>query len=204
MIHGIALMVTLSLAGQGIPPTQVDPVGHWTAAGSKAPGAFGCKVAADCVNSCRHGAVSRTWYRTHYPGGERCKDGCTSKGTEAPRCVAQSCVAYYKGKPSATCTRRQVKVLPGPGPAHQCTSAAQCMNSCLFGALNARWYQRHTWHKRLDQRCEDGCASKFHGPPRCEERMCTAYLRSTGPKTKPRKAPGCTGVPVTPKRAGKP
>lgn len=67
---------------------------------------FACAKNGDCVASCQHGAVARAWYEATYPGGEACEDGCTSKGTEPPRCEEGTCVAYRLGARDPSCTRR--------------------------------------------------------------------------------------------------
>lgn len=126
-----------------------------------------CTKDDDCVNSCRHGAVSRSWWEASYPGGEPCEDGCTSKGTDPPKCRQGHCAAYFQGKPSAECTLKNESVIPGPGPAHRCQSDADCRMSCRYGAVNAQWY---TYGAKGE--CKDGCAMARHA--RCDSGACVA------------------------------
>jgi hypothetical protein len=104
------------------------------------------------MNSCKHGAVNRRWWQRQYPGDEACEDGCSSKGSEAPRCEQGKCTAYFMGKRSAECTQKQASVLPGPGPAHRCQADGDCRLSCRYGAVSASWY---SWGARGD--CKEGC-----------------------------------------------
>ena len=138
-----------------------------------AAGSFDCAKDDDCTNSCRHGAVNRRWWEAQYPGGEGCEDGCTSKGSEAPRCEQGRCAAYFMGKPSAECTQKNADVLPGPGPAHRCGADADCRMSCRYGAVNASWYG---WGAKGE--CKDGCDEGRSA--RCEAGSCVAMQGAKG------------------------
>jgi hypothetical protein len=156
-------------------PAPPEPIPAPTAApepdpGEDSEGMFGCSQNRDCVNSCRHGAVNRAWYAASYPGGERCKDGCTGQGAGAPRCVDGLCTAFRGGEPDPDCTRRTVEVVPGPGPAHACTADGDCMVSCLYGAVNAAWYAASP---KLRGECKDGCAEGREA--RCVNGACAAF-----------------------------
>ncbi|MFO0631473.1 MAG: hypothetical protein U0168_01345 [Nannocystaceae bacterium] len=59
--------------------------------------------------------MSRAWHTAVYPGGEACEDGCTSKGTDAPRCEASTCVAYRGGARDPGCTGVVAEPIAGPG-----------------------------------------------------------------------------------------
>lgn len=143
-----------------------------TAPPPRADSPFACNDAKDCTNSCRHGAVNRQWWEAKYPGEEGCEDGCTSKGTDPPRCESGKCVAYAFGKLAKECTELARDVAPGPGPAHRCNSPTDCMSSCRYGAVNKTWYGFAERHE-----CKDGCAGKGTEVPRCEKGTCTAYNR---------------------------
>jgi hypothetical protein len=143
---------------------------------------FACQADGDCVNSCNHGAVSRAWYTAQYPGGERCEDGCTSKGTEPARCIDGLCVAFRLGRRSNECTRRRTEVIPGPGPAHSCATDTDCSISCMYGAVNRNWY---SYSVEPGSECKDGCASKG-ASTKCEDGICVGYLRGE-------RADHCTG-----------
>lgn len=113
--------------------------------------------------------MNRSWYARMFPGGEACEDGCTSKGTQAPRCEAGSCVAYAEGERDPLCTRRAVLHEPQrPGPAHRCQRDDECQLSCTFGAVNTAWYALAPRDE-----CRDGCASKGMSS-RCEDGRCVA------------------------------
>ncbi len=138
-------------------------------------GMFGCEQNRDCVGSCLHGAVNRAWYAASYPGGEACKDGCTSKGFEAPRCVDGICTAFRGGAPDPSCTRKVAEVVAGPGPAHACAVDSDCMASCLYGAVNAGWYAASP---RLRGECKDGCAAAGL-EVRCVQGSCATFRGET-------------------------
>jgi hypothetical protein len=77
------------------------------------PGRFRCEVAADCLNSCRYGAVNAAWYHRNEASLRECEDGCANQVSGPPRCEQNVCVAYYGdgiGPRSGTrrdeCTRR--------------------------------------------------------------------------------------------------
>jgi hypothetical protein len=156
------------------PPVADDPEGMFT-----------CQQNRDCVSSCRHGAVNREWYAASYPGGETCEDGCTSKGFEAPRCVAGTCTAFREGAPDPGCTRKSAEVVVGPGPAHACTADSDCMASCLYGAVNARWYAASP---KLRGECKDGCAAAGL-EVRCAQGGCVTFRGE-------RIETGCTRRPI--------
>ncbi len=124
--------------------------------------------------SCRHGAVSRAWHTAVYPGGEACEDGCTSKGTDAPRCEASTCVAYRGGARDPGCTGVVAEPIAGPGPAHRCGSDDDCVTTCEHGAVNKQWL---SWQTPSD--CGGGCTNPGHEPPRCEAGACVAYRGGT-------------------------
>lgn len=65
-----------------------------------------CNAPADCMNSCRYGAVNRNWYGLAQRN--ECKDGCAGKGSEAPRCEKGMCTAYNRGVSHPHCTERSV------------------------------------------------------------------------------------------------
>jgi hypothetical protein len=148
--------------------------------------AHACAADGDCMNSCNHGAVSRDWYTEQYPGGERCEDGCTSKGTEPAKCIDGLCTAFRLGQRSDQCTRREAQVISGPGPAHSCNTDEDCGCSCTYGAVNSSWY---SYSVDPAKECKDGCASKGMSA-RCEQGRCAAF-RMGQPHA------GCTGLNVT-------
>ncbi|MBI4953380.1 MAG: hypothetical protein HY908_15225 [Myxococcales bacterium] len=141
---------------------------------------FACGTDADCWSSCRHGAVSKAWWQASYPGDEGCDDGCTSKGFELPRCEGGSCVAYFQGRRADDCTRRDLPVVAGPGPAHRCSGDADCKVSCRYGAVNKAWYG----YAAKDE-CKDGCARAAR-EARCEAGACVAYANGA-------RVASCTG-----------
>jgi hypothetical protein len=145
---------------------------------------LGCTANAECTASCRHGAVSRAWHTATYPGGEACEDGCTSKGTEPPRCENRACVAYRAGARDPLCTALDVDPIPGPGPAHRCDADEQCTLSCARGAVNTAWL---SWHAEAE--CRDGCTGAGAGPPRSGACRRVAY-RGGKPDT------ACTELPI--------
>ncbi|MEZ4449841.1 MAG: hypothetical protein R3B09_10220 [Nannocystaceae bacterium] len=132
---------------------------------------YTCSADHECVASCSQGAVNRAWYERMFPGGEACEDGCTSKGSEAPRCMAGTCVAYHDGDTDPWCThvRGLVTEPQRPGPAHRCTLDDECRLSCTFGAVNTQWYELAPRHE-----CKDGCASEEMRVI-CEKGRCAAY-----------------------------
>jgi hypothetical protein len=69
--------------------------------------AHACQRDADCTNDCALGAVNAAWLTTQ-ADRPACKDGCTSKGTEAARCEDGTCVAYRLGARDPSCTRQPV------------------------------------------------------------------------------------------------
>ena len=71
----------------------------------------GCQRDADCLLSCRHGAVNASWYHAALPSGEPCEDGCASKGLTAS-CDAGRCVAKKNGALVPECTGLTTPVTP--------------------------------------------------------------------------------------------
>ncbi|MGB1014629.1 MAG: hypothetical protein ACPG4T_10885 [Nannocystaceae bacterium] len=144
----------------------------------RAPGtphpAHRCKANADCTNSCSLGAVNTHWYAIHYPDGDRCQDGCTSKGFEAPQCHEGSCVAYQMGKRVEECTQLAPAYPKGRRirPEHSCQVREDCTTTCQFGAVNQKYY---TAHKQDFPDCRDGCSSKGTDSPECQEGLCVGY-----------------------------
>ena len=68
---------------------------------------FYCEKDSDCMNSCLLGAVSEKWYVTFFKDVE-CKDGCSAKNVDLPRCVQNACVSYDRnGKKIDECTKRK-------------------------------------------------------------------------------------------------
>ncbi|MCA9657745.1 MAG: hypothetical protein KC486_05335 [Myxococcales bacterium] len=155
----------------------------------RVPVPFACAEDHDCVASCSQGAVSRAWYRDMFPGGEGCEDGCTRKGTDAPRCEAGRCVAYHQGARDPQCTAREdVATAPlRPGPAHQCARDDECRLSCAFGAIRQDWYE---WRGLRAHECRDGCSS-IGMDVRCADGYCQT-TRLGEPY------PGCDQLPTTP------
>ncbi|MCA9637875.1 MAG: hypothetical protein KC420_17730 [Myxococcales bacterium] len=156
-------------------PTSVvapDPTSTSTPAKS-APAEIACASDDECTSSCSQGAVNRRWYEATFPGGEACEDGCTSKGSESPRCEEGICVAYRLGARDPECTDRpdRARAPQRPGPAHRCESDQECRVSCNFGAIRGDWYG----YLGLEAReCKDGCASKGI-TARCAEGRCAAF-----------------------------
>ena len=67
---------------------------------------FTCKADTDCVTSCMHGALNRTWYDRL---GDGCDDGCSSKGMHG-ECISNRCVAFDRNDERVdSCTN-----MPGP------------------------------------------------------------------------------------------
>jgi hypothetical protein len=154
------------------PPSAQRPAPAPSASASPAS-AHACAGDGDCTNSCAHGAVNLRWWQAQYPGGEGCEDGCTSKGTDPPRCEAGACVAYAFGKRAPECTRVERPVPSEPGPAHRCQTDADCRMSCSYGAVNKGWYERESGLSE----CKDGCAEG--NTARCRGGLCTAMAGST-------------------------
>jgi hypothetical protein len=183
---GRAPQPTGEIAGDVVPPEPPAAIAGSQQVTPPAPSGpiepeFACTADGDCMNSCHHGAVNRAWYAEKYPGGERCEDGCTSKGTEPARCIDGLCVAFRLGKRSVGCTRLAADVIPGPGPAHSCATDDDCGMSCLYGAVNNNWYS-YSVDRAVE--CKDGCASKG-ADARCEDGVCVGYLRGE-------RSDGCT------------
>lgn len=144
-----------------------------------------CNTDRDCIASCAHGAVNTSWLSRNYPGGELCEDGCTSKGTDPPKCEANSCVAYRFGAPDPPCTNTNNPIDHSPGWAHRCKSDNDCTVTCAYGAVNAAWLSSLT--EPAD--CKGGCTAKGWAPPKCQEGMCVAYFGD-------KRAEDCTGREV--------
>jgi hypothetical protein len=157
-------------------PPRTDLPPTIPATGSRLPDAasderFACEHDGDCIASCRHGAVNRTWHTAAYPGEEACEGGCTSKGADLPRCEARSCAAYLDGSPDPGCTHRDEAVLAGPGPAHRCATDDDCMQTCAHGAINREWFGWQT----PEPDCRGGCTRAGTETPLCEDGRCVAY-----------------------------
>ena len=157
-----------------VEPEAVKPAAAALAPGVGAPGSapaatYACAVAADCVNSCSQGAVSKRWYEESFLGVPECDDGCNNQISDPPQCIEGSCVAFGQGKRRDHCTRHAVAI-PPPGPPHQCEAAGDCMNSCAYGAVNKAWYASGPRSE-----CKDGCVAEGYEPPRCEAGTCVAY-----------------------------
>lgn len=59
----------------------------------------------------------------------------------------------------------------GMPPRYACASDADCLSSCLLGAVNRRWYQER---RSSTKECDDGCASKgYHS--RCIAGACVSF-----------------------------
>ncbi len=149
-----------------------DGAGDGAGGGSGVRAEHACTNDAACITSCSQGAVNREWYIAMFPGGEACRDGCTSKGHGPARCDAGMCVAYYADMPDPLCTRRSdlVTVVQRPGPAHRCTNDEECQLSCTYGAVRSDWYRLMD---RRAEECRDGCSSKGMSV-RCEDGRCLA------------------------------
>lgn len=69
---------------------------------------FYCAVDSDCKNTCKYGAVNKTWTEN-----DMCLDGCASNAIGNPKCIENSCVAYdYKGEVVPYCTRLEITDTP--------------------------------------------------------------------------------------------
>jgi hypothetical protein len=64
-----------------------------------------CATNADCMTSCRYGAVNRHWHSEN--AGEECDDGCASRGAVSS-CEAGACVSRRDGEVVVECTRVDV------------------------------------------------------------------------------------------------
>ncbi|MBL8946989.1 MAG: hypothetical protein JNK45_27705 [Myxococcales bacterium] len=182
MLPRISIAVLLLAACSAATPEPTTKAEPAKAEHAKAEPTAGTEVAAqpsarlactandECLASCRHGAVNRAWHAATYPGGEACEDGCTAKGTEAPRCEQGRCTAYRGGALDSQCTALDVAPLDGPGPAHRCAADDDCAVHCEHGAVNRQWL---SWQRPSE--CGDGCTSPGHEPPRCEDGRCVAY-----------------------------
>lgn len=73
---------------------------------------YACAVDADCTQTCAAGAVNAAWLAETRERLTDCHDGCTSKGTDPPRCQGGICTAYFRGAVSQACTRRPVPWRP--------------------------------------------------------------------------------------------
>ena len=104
MTRMLAIAIALSASGCGerdapSPAPRPSVPDRWT-----------CTSDADCLNSCRWGAVSRAWYD---PNQRECKDGCNDQLSAPPRCLDGGCVAFWHDPhderriiPRDECTRR--------------------------------------------------------------------------------------------------
>jgi hypothetical protein len=85
---------------------------------------------------------------------------------------------------------------PKPAPPGQwdCTTDADCMNSCAAGAVNRQWYASANV-----QECEDGCDNQVTAAPRCESASCVAYQEDPhDPSKPPTRSDYCTHKTITP------
>ena len=99
------LLVLVSCSGsdstdRSPPPT---PAREPASAPKPDPAKWACTVDADCMNSCKHGAVSTVGYRATNPS--ECKDGCANQTAETPRCIAAECVAFHRPRGLQTIVR---------------------------------------------------------------------------------------------------
>lgn len=144
-----------------------------------------CTVDEDCIPTCAWGAVN---YRASILLGDDCDDGCAGPGTFA-RCEQGACKTLdHKGNPIPSCNdvatpedvcvdqaiadaANQCKPTDKLVPTwsrFRCKADADCVTSCMYGAINKPWYAR------LGDGCEDGCASKgMHA--RCIADQCVAF-----------------------------
>ncbi len=147
------------------PETRQDP-------NAEADPAHRCRLHDDCTNSCSLGAVNRYWYEIHYPDGDRCEDGCTSKGFEAPRCEQGTCVAYRQGSKEPSCTQQPVKYRAVEIPKKfSCSTAKDCHVTCSLGAINQAYFESLTDFRD----CRDGCSSVGTDWPQCQNGLCVSY-----------------------------
>ena len=145
-----------------------------------------CTRDLDCMNSCSQGAVNIAWYRQAFPGGEACEGGCTSKSMAAPLCRAGICSARDSAASLVRECTQKPPAVNGSGPAHRCSTASDCMNTCKYGAVNRKWYELE-----LRPRCKDGCVGQGTRDAQCEQGTCVAYRKH--PQTgKVERDPNCT------------
>lgn len=103
----VTLFLVLGVALGG--STASSAVGRYSAlaptkARSVVPLKFICKSNADCLLSCKHGAVNRKWYASRPAPLDECKDGCAGKGARA-LCQGSLCVAVDgNGKRVESCS----------------------------------------------------------------------------------------------------
>jgi hypothetical protein len=172
-----AILLSISLIAAGCRSTPSKPsesqsaptASTATLLAAKSNGPHACAKDDDCVNSCRHGAVNRSWWESSYPGGEPCEDGCAAKGTDPAKCEQGECVAFFMGRRFPACTQKNETVAPGPGPAHRCQEDKDCRMSCRYGAVNAAWYT-----DGAKGECKDGCAQARRA--RCDSGACVAVV----------------------------
>lgn len=55
-----------------------------------------------------------------------------------------------------------------------CEKDTDCKNSCQYGAVNKTWYESE--QKNITE-CSDGCASVVSAEPKCENKVCVAYMQ---------------------------
>ncbi len=135
--------------------------------------AHACQKPDDCTSSCSLGAVNKFWYEIHYPDGDACEDGCTSKGFEAPRCEQNVCTSYRQGSLVPECTAQPVVYRDiQHSPAYRCKTGADCNVTCMFGATNAAYFQQHL---AGGPDCRDGCTAKGTEAPQCQNGLCVGY-----------------------------
>ncbi|MCB9564985.1 MAG: hypothetical protein H6708_31760 [Kofleriaceae bacterium] len=78
-----------------------------------------------------------------------------------------------------------------------CAAAADCVNSCAYGAVSAAWYRAAETAPGF-QECEDGCANQIAAPPRCEAGQCVAYQVDPHDSRRESPRPSCTRVSPRP------
>jgi len=98
----------------GPPPASAAQAAPAPESVLKDPHRFDCAADADCMNSCRYGAVNSAWYlrAMKAPGYAECEDGCDNQISAAPRCEGGGCVATQRDPqdeskitPRPSCTR---------------------------------------------------------------------------------------------------
>jgi predicted small lipoprotein YifL len=94
------------------PAPPLQPVAPATEPAKPIPPPHSCGDDADCICSCKFGAVNRDWYSHSVDPATECKDGCASKGMVA-RCEQGRCAAYFRGETEAHtgCTGKDVTEL---------------------------------------------------------------------------------------------
>lgn len=100
-------------SGRPVAPSVARLTGRSSAPPPSAPstpGKWNCAADGDCMNSCRLGAINRTWYKANLKNIVECMDGCNNQISGPPRCVKGGCVAFdNKGKKRVYCTRKAAR-----------------------------------------------------------------------------------------------